>query len=92
MKIVLALFVSILFVISSTNFTSANLNRDGDFSSISDHEKSDLYCGLPLPVEGGQGGQGEETNSTDETDENQQGQDNNSGSETDSGSQSDQEN
>ncbi len=92
MKIVLSIFVGLLFVISFTGFASAKVNIEGDINSRVANEKSELYCGLALPAEGEQGGQGEETDTTDETDDNQQGQEENSGSETDSGSQSDQEN
>jgi len=94
MKIVLALFMGLLFVISFNSFALANLTINIDLNPRVVSEKSDLFCGLALPVEGGQGSQGEDNAATDDDDnkdDTQQGQDDNSGSETDSGSQSDQE-
>lgn len=72
----------LLFIFSFGNLSSASLNAESESSLITIKDKPELYCGLALPVDGGEeGGEGDETGDTEE--EPQDG----SESEPDSGSQ-----
>jgi hypothetical protein len=73
--------LTLLFIFSLGNLSSAGLNAESEYSLIVVKDKPELYCGLALPVDGGEGGEGDETGGTEE--EPQDG----SESEPDSGSQ-----
>lgn len=60
MKSVLSIFFGVLFLILFAGFASANLNLNGDVSSVDTNGNADLYCGLMLPPEGEQGEQGQD--------------------------------
>jgi hypothetical protein len=80
-KGIACLILVLLFIFSFGNLASASLNAEGESSLITIKDKPELYCGLALPVDGGDGGEGDETGDTEE--EPQDG----SESEPDSGSQ-----
>ncbi|MBI2485484.1 MAG: hypothetical protein HYW01_00695 [Deltaproteobacteria bacterium] len=61
MKNVLGILFAVLFLILFAGFASANLNLNGDVSSVDTNGKADLYCGLALPPEGEQSGQDQDT-------------------------------
>jgi hypothetical protein len=55
----------LLFIFSLGNLSSASLNAESDSSIIAVKDKPELYCGLALPVDGGEGGEGDETGDTE---------------------------